>query len=121
MVTIRDRAEDLVNRSTVRVWKTALSYTPVGGVATIVTPAGGTLYGVFDSAYEVTVERDGMEVADRAPMLEVVLEDLAVAPVRGDLFTMLDGPHSGESYTVLEVHYDSAQAARLMCVGGSHV
>jgi len=116
----RDTIERLTNRLNLRVWKTSISYTPKGGTPTITTPTGGILYGVFDSAYLVTVEIDGMQINDRKPMLEIVLEDLVNIPQRGDRYTLLSGRFAGQKYTVIETHFDGFGAVMLQSIQGDH-
>lgn len=120
MIEVRSRIERLTNRSTRRVWGVAIRYTPIGGVATTLTPLGAELRAVFDSAHLMLTEADGLPISTRAPMLDIVLTDLAVAPLEGDKFTILDGDNVGETYTVVDPQFDSAQAAKLICVAGDH-
>jgi hypothetical protein len=120
VVTIRGRIESVTNRVSTRTWGAALEYQPVGGGTLTETPAGEELRGVFDSAFVVTVEIDGLEVTDRRPMLNVERNNLLVEPARGDVFTLLDGPHAGEVYTVTEARADAAQGFQLWCVKGTH-
>lgn len=125
MALRRNRIEDLTNRVTRNVWGTQVSYTPKDGAAVTTAADGGALVGVFDSAHLVTVQTDGGPVSDRAPMLELVLDDIdgLFEPRPGDKFTLLgpaDAPHVGTTYTVHDVQYDSAQAAMLICTEGDH-
>lgn len=116
----RDTIESLTNRSARFVWGVLIVYTPHDGLPVSTTPAGLPLKGVFDSAHVLITTIDGQEIVERAPMLDMVLSDLAAEPVEGDKFTISEGPHSGETYTVTHIEFDSAQAAKLVCVQGDH-
>jgi hypothetical protein len=120
VVVLRDLIEDLTNTANRDVWAVRVVYTPLGGSAVSTTPSGDPLLGVFDSAHLVTVERDGNAVSDRAPMLELVNEDIAFEPQPGDKFTISEGPHAGETYTAVDTEFDAAQAVMVMCVRGDH-
>ena len=87
---------------------------------TALTPDGCPLSAVFDSAHEFLTENDGLPITTRAPMLDIELLALAALPREGDKFTINDGPaqHVGESYTVVDPQFDSAQACKLICVKG---
>lgn len=119
---MRDRIERLTNRGNRKVWGVEITYTPHDGTATSVTPAGLPLEAVFDSAHLLIDDVEGIPVSARAPMLDIELSALAALPAEGDKFTINDGPaqHIGETYTVVDPQFDSAQAAKLICVIGDH-
>lgn len=120
MPLLRDRIERLTNRANRNVWGVRLIYTPNDGAPVSETPDGEPLVGVFDSAYLSVELVDGVEIADRRPMLDISLADLGFVPAEGDKFTIQEAPHSGETYTVVSVNFDSAQSTKLMLVKGNH-
>lgn len=119
-MTIRDRLEALANKATARVWGAGLSYTSVANsvYALTETPEGYPLLGVFDSNHELIRLMEGLEVIDRAPVLDIELDALGFNPKPRDKFTLTSGKHSGETYTVTEVRFNSAKAAVCICVAG---
>jgi hypothetical protein len=118
----RDRIERLTNRGNRKTWGVSITYTPHDGAPTSLTPDGCPLEAVFDSAHEMLTEDKGLEVSTRAPVLDIELSALAELPREGDKFTINDGPaqHVGETYTVVDPQFDSAQACKLICVKGDH-
>ncbi len=121
MPVLRDTIEQATNRATRNVWGVQLVYTPLDEAA-ISTRAvdGEPLTAVFDSAAEVVELLDGAPISARRPLLDMTLEDLGREPAPGDKFTISEGAHAGETFTVADVLYDSAQAAQLVCVAGDH-
>jgi len=118
---LRTGIENQTNRATRNVWGVRLVYTPKDGSPISVRAVDGRpLTGVFDSAHEVVELHEGDTISARRPMLEITLEDLGLTPAVGDKYTLSEGAHSGETYTVADVHFDSARAAMLVSVKGDH-
>lgn len=126
MVLHRNQIEDLTNRANRNVWGSTCVYTPKGGAPISIDANGDPLIGVFDSAHAVTFDGvDGGPISDRAPMLELALDDIEglFVPAPGDKFDITGpagSPHVGETYTVHEPQFDSAQAVVLICTKGDH-
>ena len=123
MSVLRERIERLTNARNRDVWGVRISYTPHDSATPITERADGSgepLEGVFDAAHLMVSIVDGQEITSRNPMLDLSLEDLGQDPTEGDKFTILEDPHNGETYTVVDVQFDSAQSTKLICVRGDH-
>jgi len=99
----------------------ALSYDPLDGSGVLTTEAvdGGPLEGIFDADAEHYRDLpNGATVLARRPQLVIELDRLGREPVDGDKFTMTDGAHSGETYTIEEVELTASQEAMCWCVEG---
>jgi hypothetical protein len=121
-VTLRQTIEAITRRALTSSFGAALSYDPLdgSGVLTLEAIDGGPLEGIFDADAEHYQELrpDGPMVVARRPKLVIELDRLGRMPVSGDKFTMTEGAHVGETYTIEEVELTSAQEARCWCVGG---
>ncbi|MGD2215142.1 MAG: hypothetical protein PVJ64_00245 [Gemmatimonadales bacterium] len=112
-LAVRDVAEGLATEATRDVWGVLVSYMPRGGSAVPIRAE-------FNSDHEYSVEEDGLIVTDRAPTLLPLLSDLVVEPRAGDVYEVQDGPHLGETYTVVDARLMQDQTAELISVRGVH-
>jgi len=121
-VTLRDTIEALNRRSLTVCFGAAVSYDPRDGSGVIAIEAvdGGPLEAIFDSDAEHYQETlpDGVTVVARRPQIVIELDRLGRTPVNGDKFTVLEGSHAGETYTIEEVELTAAQEALCWCVAG---
>ena len=122
-MALREIIEQATNRTSRNVWGVRLSYlrNDAASAVTLRATDGEALTGIFDSAHEMIEDTgDGFSASMRRPVLDVTLEDLGFTPAAGDRFTISEAPHSGETYTVVDVQFTSAQSAKLICVAGNH-
>lgn len=121
-MTLRQTIDALNNRGATTAFGEALSYDPLdgSGLITLEVIDGGPLEGIFDSDAEhyQQLNPDGPTVLARRPQLVIELDRLGRDPVDGDKFTMTEGAHSGELYTIEEVELTASQEALCWCVRG---
>ena len=112
----------LTRRSLTVSFGSALTYDPVDGSGLITLEAvdGGPLEAIFDSDAEhyQDLRPDGPTILARRPQLVIDLDRLGRTPVNGDKFTITEGDHSGELYTIEEVELTASQEALCWCVFG---
>lgn len=122
-MTLRGTIDALNRRANTVSFGEALTYDPLdgSGLITLEVIDGGPLEGIFDSDAErfQEINPDGPSVLARQPQLVIELDRLGRDPVDGDKFTMTEGAHAGELYTIEEVELTAAQEAICWCVSGA--